>query len=173
MSKIARATAVMALSVAPFWMGHAEAQPSASFVPPPGAAPPWADTTTATEAPPAPTSIPSPAPAATAASAPAAPPAPTEELSATTAIPVAVTPMQGMTTPRQAVSMRSGPNTSFPVIGTLRPGMPLRVLATANYGWMQVESPQGTGWAYGSYLAQGDDAPAVPPPAPPPEVLSH
>jgi uncharacterized protein YraI len=61
--------------------------------------------------------------------------------------------MQGATTPIHAVSLRAGPNTGAPVIGTLQPGMPLRILATANYGWMQVESPVGSGWAYGSYLA--------------------
>jgi uncharacterized protein YgiM (DUF1202 family) len=74
--------------------------------------------------------------------------------STATPIPFAVTPMEGTATPRQAVSLRSGPNTGFPVIGTLQPGMPLRVLASANYGWMQVASPAGTGWTYGSYLAQ-------------------
>jgi hypothetical protein len=64
-------------------------------------------------------------------------------------------PATGTTTPAQPVSMRAGPNTSFPVIGTLRPGMPLQILASANYGWMQVQSPVGTGWVYGSYLASG------------------
>lgn len=65
-------------------------------------------------------------------------------------------PATGTTTPAQPVSMRAGPNTGFPVIGTLRPGMPLQILATANYGWMQVQSPVGTGWVYGSYLAPGN-----------------
>jgi len=171
MSKIARAAAIMALSVAPLAIGHAQAQ-SASFVPPPGAAPPWADATAATEAPTAPTPVTSPAPAAT-MSVPIAPTTQTDEESTSTAIPIAVTPMQGMTTPRQPVSLRSGPNTSFPVIGTLRPGMPLRILATANYGWMQVETPQGTGWTYGSYLAQGGAVPDVQQPGLPPETISH
>lgn len=64
-------------------------------------------------------------------------------------------PASGETTPAQAVSMRAGPNTGMPVIGTLRPGMSLQILATANHGWMQVQSPVGTGWVYGSYLASG------------------
>jgi Bacterial SH3 domain len=64
-------------------------------------------------------------------------------------------PASGTTTPAQPVSLRSGPNTGFPVIGTLRPGMPLQILASANYGWTQVQSPVGTGWVYGSYLASG------------------
>lgn len=66
----------------------------------------------------------------------------------------------GTTTPIHAVSMRAGPSTDNPVIGTLQPGMPLQILASANYGWMQVQSPVGTGWVYGSYLAAGTGAPA-------------
>jgi uncharacterized protein YraI len=66
----------------------------------------------------------------------------------------------GMTTPIRPVSLRAGPDSIMPVIGTLRPGMPLRVLATGNYGWMQVESTQGTGWAYGpGYLALANGVP--------------
>ena len=68
---------------------------------------------------------------------------------------VPATPATDQTTPAQPVSMRAWPNTAFPVIGTLRPGMPLQILASANYGWMQVQSPVGTGWVYGSYLASG------------------
>jgi len=68
---------------------------------------------------------------------------------------VPASPATGTTTPAQPVSMRAGPNTSFPVIGTLRPGMSLQILASANYGWIQVQSPVGTGWVYGSYLASG------------------
>lgn len=68
--------------------------------------------------------------------------------------------VSGTTTPIHAVSMRAGPGTDNPVIGTLQPGMPLQILASANYGWMQVQSPVGTGWVYGSYLASGTGAPA-------------
>jgi hypothetical protein len=65
----------------------------------------------------------------------------------------------GTTTPIRAVSLRSGPNTGSPVIGTLRPGMSLRIIATGSYGWLQVESPVGSGWAYGpGYLAGGSAA---------------
>jgi hypothetical protein len=59
------------------------------------------------------------------------------------------------TTPVHVVSLRSGPNSSSQIIGTLRPGMQLDILGTAGYGWVQVRSPAGTGWAYGSYLASG------------------
>jgi Bacterial SH3 domain len=164
MSKIALATAVVVLAVAPLAIGRAEAQSAAAYQPPPGAAPPWGYTTATTEKPPTPTS----------ASAPAAQPPGTDAPDATTPIPVAVTPMQGTTTPRQAVSMRAGPNTGFPVVGTLRPGDQLQILATANHGWVQVASPQGTGWAYGSYLAPADTGPEAQPPAPPgPEVISR
>jgi uncharacterized protein YraI len=52
----------------------------------------------------------------------------------------------------------------------LRPGMPLQILASANYGWMQVQSSVGAGWVYGSYLASGAAGPAPadnnPPPLP-------
>ena len=168
MSKIALATAVVVLAVAPLAIGRAEAQSPAAFQPPPGAAPPWGYTTATTEKPPAPT------PTTTSASTPATPPPGTDASGTTTPIPVAVTPMQGTTTPRQAVSMRAGPNTGFPVIGTLRPGDQLQILATANYGWVQVASPQGTGWAYGSYLAPADTGPDAQPPTPPgPEVISR
>ncbi|HUC11828.1 MAG TPA: SH3 domain-containing protein [Stellaceae bacterium] len=55
-------------------------------------------------------------------------------------------------TPNHAVFLRAAPTTDARVLGILRPGVPLRVTATANYGWMRVRSPEGTGWAYGSYL---------------------
>jgi hypothetical protein len=58
------------------------------------------------------------------------------------------------TTPVHAVSLRDGPSGSSAIIGTLRPGMSLEVLGT-NGGWVQVRSPAGTGWAWGTYLAGG------------------
>ena len=58
-------------------------------------------------------------------------------------------------TPNHPVFLRAGPTVEAPVIGVLRPGMPLRVTASANYGWMRVRSAEGTGWAYGSYLSPG------------------
>jgi uncharacterized protein YraI len=58
-------------------------------------------------------------------------------------------------TPNHAVFLRAGPTVDAPVVGILRPGMPLQVTASANYGWMRVHSPDGTGWAYGSYLSPG------------------
>ena len=74
------------------------------------------------------------------------------------AVDVPAQQISGTTTPVSAVSMRAGPNTGTPVIGTLHPGMPLQLLATANHGWMQVQSSAGTGWVYGSYLASGTGA---------------
>ena len=59
------------------------------------------------------------------------------------------------TTPIHAVSLRAGPNGAAPVIGVLHPGTPVRVIGSASYGWMQVISPEGNGWAYGSYFANG------------------
>ena len=129
MSKIALATAVVALTAAvPLTMGHAEAQ---SYLPA-GATPPWGTTTTPTATTPttATETKPVPTPATT----------PAMESPRTSADLGTTTPIQGTTTPIQAVSLRSGPNTGSPVIGTLRPGMVVQVLASANYGWMQVET---------------------------------
>jgi len=61
----------------------------------------------------------------------------------------------GTTTPIHVVSLRVGPNGAAPVIGVLHPGTPVRVIGSANYGWMQVISAEGSGWAYGSYFASG------------------
>jgi uncharacterized protein YraI len=107
----------------------------------PAALPPWGSTATTTMT----ETKSAPIPAATLA----------PSVESDTAMPGQsnATPIQGTTTPIQAVSLRSGPNTAAPVIGTLRPGMAVRVLASANYGWMQVETPVGSGWTYGSYLA--------------------
>jgi uncharacterized protein YraI len=57
-------------------------------------------------------------------------------------------------TPLSPVDLRAGPDTSAAVVGILRPGMPLTVGATTRYGWVQVNSPVGAGWAYGSYLTR-------------------
>jgi uncharacterized protein YgiM (DUF1202 family) len=83
----------------------------------------------------------------------------------------------GTTTAVHAVFMRAGPSTDQPVVGTLQPGMPAQVLASANYGWVQVQSPAGTGWVYGSYLAPGAGGSAPAPAAgygspPGPEISS-
>ena len=121
---------------------------------------PPAQSTPAIE-PPAVTPTPAPAsppdqPLATSEATPspaAALPSATSDAMPSASVPVPVYPVSGTSTPAYAVFLRAGPNTAAPVIGTLQPGMPLRVLASANYGWMQVASPVGTGWSYGSYLA--------------------
>ena len=153
MSKIALATAVAVMTVAPLATGWAQVPAPARFVPPPGAAAPWAGTTTATATPAAPVPASTPGPATQppqAVTVDTAPPVPT-----TAALPPGAMPMQGTTTPISVVSLRAGPNTGAPVIGTLHPGEQLEVLATANHGWTEVRSSTGTGWAYGSYLASG------------------
>src|SRR5271155_1763101 len=121
MSKIALATAVVALTAAvSLTMGRAEAQQLV-----PGAAPPWGTTTTTTET----------KPVATPAATPVTqPPQASVEAVTTTPIQGTATPIQGTTTPIQAVFLRSGPSTGSPVIGTLQPGMAVQVLATANHG---------------------------------------
>jgi hypothetical protein len=136
MSKIALATAVVALTAAvPPTMVRAETQLVPAALPPWGATTPT--TTTETETKPDPTPIATPT---------------TQPLPTSVEVGTA-TPIQGTTTPIQAVSLRSGPSTGSPVIGTLRPGMAVQVRASANYGWIQVETPAGSGWTYGSYLA--------------------
>jgi len=144
MSKIALASSVAALIVAALAMGRAEAQRPASYLAP-GAAPPWANSTAVTTGKSTTTAATQTTtqttPAAASADAPAAAEPPPAEL--------------GTTTPIRAVSLRAGPSSNTPVIGTLHPGDQLEILARAGYGWTEVRSPAGTGWAYGSYLASG------------------
>ncbi len=101
------------------------------------------------------------------------PPRTPVKLDATTPIEGTATPIQRTTTPIHVVSLRSGPGAGSPVIGTLRPGMAVQVLGSANYGWMQVETPAGSGWTYGSYLAPGGSTVVVQPPAPPQEIIAR
>jgi hypothetical protein len=158
MSKIAFATAVVALTAAiPLTMGRADAQPLAPYLAP-GTAPPWGTTT------------PTPTPTTTAETKPvptSAATLATRSSGDTTPIQGTATPMQGTTTPTHAVFLHAGPNGQAPVIGTLHPGEPLRLLASAPGGWMQVETSAGSGWAYGSYLAPAGSTVVVQHPAPP------
>ncbi|HTZ36256.1 MAG TPA: SH3 domain-containing protein [Stellaceae bacterium] len=185
MRKIALATAVALLAAASLAVARAEVAPPAGGVLPPGAAPPWADATTSTETAkttenlpaaaqdkvPAPTRAAVPAPVAAAEPPqPAVPDAARSDAASATPMPTpAPVPMQGTTTPIHPVSLRAGPTGSAPIIGTLRPGDQLEILGTANYGWTEVRSSAGTGWAYGSYLAPGGIG--RPPPAP--SVIVH
>lgn len=160
MSKITLATAVVALTVAvPLTMARAGG--ATQLVP--AAYPPWGITTptTTTE-----TEVP------TQTGTLATQPLQTSVEADTTSIQ-GIAPPQGTTTPIQAVSLRSGPSTSSSVIGTLRPGMAIQVLAGANYGWLQVETPVGSGWTYGSYLAPVSSTVVVQHPAPPQEIISR
>jgi len=158
MNKIALATAVVALAAAavPLTMGRGEAEPLMHFVPPPGAAPPWGTTTTT-----ATTTETEPVPTPVAASA-TQPSGTSVESGTATPIQGTATPTQGNTTPIHTVSLRAGPSGGAPVIGTLHPGEPLRILASAPGGWMQVETSAGSGWAYGSYLAPPSSPHPVP-----------
>jgi SH3 domain-containing protein len=167
MSKIVLATTIVALAAAfPLAIGHAAARPPAPYLAP-GAAPPWADAITTT------TETPAPSSAATPTAVPAAQSAQTAEPGDATPIPVKMTPMQGMTTPIHAVFLHSGPKGGTPILGTLHPGETLRVLASAPGGWMQVDSPEGSGWAYGGYLSHDGAAAVAEPSAPPPGVISR
>jgi hypothetical protein len=169
MSKIALPTAVMALIAAvPLTIGYAEAQQLA-----PGAAPPWGTTTTTTATEPKPVPTPPATPAAQPPRTPVEAGTTTPIQGAPTPIQETTTPLQGTTTPIRSVFLRSGPSTGSPVIGTLRPGMAVQVLASANYGWIQVETPAGSGWTYSSYLAPAGSAVAVQHPALPEEITAR
>ena len=158
MSKIVIATAAVVSIAVPLAMARAEAPSPAHFAPPPGVAPPWANTTTTNETTTTTETPPAAAPSVTPATVAVTPPAEAAGPGAATLAPVIETPMQGTTTPIHVVSLRAGPNRNAPIIGTLHPGDQLELLATANYGWTEVRSPAGTGWAYGSYLASGTAA---------------
>lgn len=67
--------------------------------------------------------------------------------------------------PIYAVSLHAGPSGASPIIGTLRPGMPVDVLATASPGWVQVRSPSGEGWAWHAYFPGSISATAFAAPA--------
>ena len=166
MGKIALATAVVALTAAvPLTTGRAEAQPLTLYPPSDaGAASPGGTTTTTMETMPALTPASTPAPQSS---------QPSVEAGVTMPIQGTATPIQGTTTPMQAVSLRSGPNTSSPVIGTLQPGMTVQVLASANHGWLQVETPAGSGWTWGSYLAPAGSPVGGQHPAPPQEIIAR
>jgi hypothetical protein len=135
MTKLALAIAALTTAL-PLVLGRAEAQPLSPIQPPPKVAQPSETTTTTTT---------------TTVSTPAPTPAPPSQITASGT----TTPVQGTATPIHAVFLHAGPTGEAPVIGTLHPGEPLRVLASAPGGWMQVDSPQGSGWAFGSYLAPG------------------
>lgn len=147
--RIRLSAAIVALLAAASLAGaSALAQPLA-YTPPPGAAPPWAGTSTTTTT----TETKTETSPAAASALPTALSQPTAAPGATTPTETAATPMEGTATPTHAVFLHSAPFAGSPVIGTLRPGTALRVLASANPGWVQVETPAGTGWAWGSYLA--------------------
>ena len=161
MSKIALATAIVALAAAsPLAIDRAAAQPPAPYLAP-GAAPPWANSTPSANSTASSTSV-TTANAATAAASTTTQTtlAPTAGATSTPVSAEQTSPAAelGTTTPIHVVSLRAGPNRDAPVIGTLHPGDQLQILARANYGWTEVQSPAGTGWAYGSYLASGIDA---------------
>lgn len=139
MSKLALAATLMALTAAgPLTMGRSEATQLV-----PAAFPPWDNPTptTTTEA--------------VVETRGTQPPAATEAGNPTP-IQVTTTSILRTTTAIQAVSLRSGPGTGSPVIGTVQRGMTVQVLGSANHGWMQVETPAGSGWTYGTYLGPVD-----------------
>jgi uncharacterized protein YraI len=70
---------------------------------------------------------------------------------------VAATPLIVATAAPQSVSpntslnLRAAPDRHAPVVGVLRPGVPAQAVASTPDGWLQVQSSDGPGWAYGEF----------------------
>jgi len=53
--------------------------------------------------------------------------------------------------PTTFLNLRTAPDKTAPVVGVLRPGIPVDAVAGTPAGWLQVRSPDGPGWAYGEF----------------------
>lgn len=51
------------------------------------------------------------------------------------------------------VNLRDGPSDGAPVRTVLPAGTPVRITGSTESGWVQVDSPFGSGWVYSRYLA--------------------
>lgn len=83
---------------------------------------------------------------------------------------LAITTLAAATTTMTAttyVNQRSGPSTSYPVLGVLSPGQAVEASGTVTNGWVQVTTNATTGWVYKTYLA-GATAPTPPTTTPAP-----
>lgn len=49
--------------------------------------------------------------------------------------------------------LREAPGVEAPVLGTLPPGMRVRTTGSIRGSWWEVQTPDGTGWVIGRYLA--------------------
>lgn len=54
--------------------------------------------------------------------------------------------------PATFLNLRAGPDKNAPVIGVLRPGMPVNAIADTPDGWLRVQSADGPGWALGEFI---------------------
>jgi uncharacterized protein YraI len=54
--------------------------------------------------------------------------------------------------PATFLNLRAAPDKNAPVIGVLRPGMPVNAIAGAPDGWLQFQSADGPGWALGEFI---------------------
>ena len=52
----------------------------------------------------------------------------------------------------ELINLRSGPGTSFPVIGVLPVGSVLTILQNSSGSWQQVASRLGGGWVFTDYI---------------------
>jgi uncharacterized protein YraI len=58
-------------------------------------------------------------------------------------------------TPVVPLNLRAGPSDVAPVVGVMPPGMPVTEGITTPGGWTNVNTPEGSGWAYNDYLTPG------------------
>jgi SH3-like domain-containing protein len=54
--------------------------------------------------------------------------------------------------PATFLNLRAAPDRKAPVIGVLRPGMPVHAIADTPDGWLRVQSADGPGWALGEFI---------------------
>jgi len=138
---------------------------------PDAATPEATNTPTSTNTPTAePTSTPAPQPTDT--------PTVTATIKPTNTPTVTPTPAPQVRAVGKNVNVRRGPGTVFPVMGVLRAGQSLLVLARGPNGWLQIDLNGKTGWIYSGVvevsgpvetLAMAEDIP-TPPPTPTPKA---
>ncbi len=138
---------------------------------PDAATPEATNTPTSTNTPTAePTSTPAPQPTDT--------PTVTATIKPTNTPTVTPTPAPQVRAVGKNVNIRRGPGTAFPVVGVLRAGQSLPVLARGPKGWLQVELHGKPAWIYSGVvevsgpvetLAMAEDIP-TPPPTPTPKA---
>ena len=126
------------------------------------------------------TSTPTAEPTSTATAEPTITPAATDTPAPTATPTVAPTPAPQVRAAGNNVNVRRGPGTAFPVVGDLRAGKSLPVLARGPKGWLQVEMKGKPAWIYSGVvevvgpvdgLTEAENIP-TPPPTPTPQATA-